>query len=331
MVNTLQLIQSGFSYATSAYKQLRFIKKFLYPIVEQCLQDTGYQLSLKEKQKVAFYYPLFNHIVNAENYLHIKNRRLSEAESKRLAIVSVMATLYDDLIDEDRLSQEQLLDILHRRNEEQFTSLKIQMIFALDNQLKKIWNPTTAYLQALELAIHWQLVSLEQLNANIDLSRILFISKEKCGNSSLLWASLLDENFTIEDKAFIFQSGYIGQMVNDLFDVHKDVQDGVFTFVRKCLTIADAKQIFIEECRKLNQLILACEAAEDLKRKTINRIAAIHSFAFVSLQHLQTTENKFSLPLNWLSLHRKDLITDMALLRNKLALLNHAIFLAKLN
>jgi len=286
-----------------------------------------YQLSPREKQKVTYYYPLFNHIINCENYLIVKGRKLSGDESKRLAIISVMATLYDDLIDEERWNKEQLFAVFNKTIAKENQTKKVQLIFALDDELKKIWQPTKKYLDALQLSIEWQLISAKQLQPSISLEEVLDISKHKCGNSSLLWASVLDEDWNEDDNAFIFQSGFVGQLVNDLMDTFKDREDGVKTFIAASSSVSLAKEIFLNECRKLHQLILQCNAPKSFCIKTIRRMAGVHAFGLVSLKNLQKAEKKFG---DLSKAGRKDLVTDMAYWSNKFRLLYYASWLGKL-
>lgn len=306
------------------------MKAFLKPIVQKHCTALNYPLSKKEQKKVDFYYPLFNHIVNCENYLCIKGRRLTLAESQRLAIISAMATLYDDLIDEENWGKEQYFQILNRTLPQEHQTPKVKLIFALDDELRNYWQPTQAYKDALKLAIEWQVISARQLHNDISLTEILHISEEKCGNSSLLWASIMDEEWLPEDKQFIYQSGYVGQIVNDLFDAFKDREDGVFTIVRKAENIAAAKSIFLQECAKLHQNILSCNVDQSKKIRTIRRMACIHAFAMVSLEHLQNTENKYGTPMDWSKPLRRELVTDMAFWSNKFKLLKYACTLAEL-
>lgn len=305
------------------------MQSFLKPIVEKHCNRLNYPLSKKEQKKVDFYYPLFNHIVNCENYLCLKGRRLSLDESKRLAILSAMATLYDDLIDEETWEKEQYFQILNRTLPTELQTPKVKLIFALDDELNTIWQPTQAYKNALKLAIEWQVISAKQLQSNLSLEETLHISENKCGNSSLLWASILDEVWKQEEAAAIYQSGYVGQIVNDLFDAFKDREDGVFTIVRKAPSISVAKNIFLNECAKLHKLIETCSIAKQKQKRTIRRMSCIHAFAMVSLDHLQNTENKYGLPLDWHKPLRKELVTDMAFWSNKFKLLKHACWLAE--
>lgn len=330
LVNYFQLCNYAFDYGLSAYKQLNFMKNYLRPLVDKHCIALDYPLSEKEKKKVGFYYPLFNHIVNCENYLCIKGRRLTIDETKRMAIISAMATLHDDLIDEENWEKETYIKVLDRTLPPELQTSKVKLIFALEDELHKIWQPTDAYKNALKTATDWQIISSKQLDKNISLQEVLYISENKCGNSSLLWASVMSEDWKSEDDAFIFQSGFVGQIVNDLFDAFKDREDGVYTIVRKSKSIAQAKEIFLRECAKLHQLILACNVSEKRKLRTIRRMACVHSFALVALEHLQNTENKYGTPMQWDKPLRKELVTDMAFWSNKIKLLKYACDLAEL-
>jgi len=329
-MNYLQLFYYAFDYSIRIYKQLAFIKSYLLPIVDDECNRYNYHPSKREAQKIKFYYPLFNHVVNCENYLTIKNRGLTRIETERLGYISVWATLYDDFIDEEKWSKEKLVEIFEKTLPYEERTPKMQVFMAMDDKLKKIFTPTPFYKNSLKLAIDWQIVSSIQLNSNITLAEVLHISDVKCGNSSLLWSSILDEDWTEKEKRFIYQSGFVGQLVNDAFDALKDIQDGGYTYIRKTNSIAEAKEIFLDACRVLNQTIMSCDAPINHRLKTIRRMACIHAFGLVALQHLEAIDKKYSKPVDWLNVKRSDLVTDMDLWRNRLKIFKNAVFLSRL-
>ncbi len=329
-MNYLQLFYYASDYFIRIYKQLAFIKRFLLPIVDEECNKFNYHPSKREADKIKFYYPLFNHVVNCENYLTIKNRGLSKIETERLGYISVWATLYDDFIDEEKWSKEKLKKIFEKTLPHQERTPKMQVFMAMDDKLKKIFTPTQFYTSSLKLAIDWQIVSSIQLNSTITLKEVLHISDVKCGNSSLLWSSILDEDWSEKDKRLIYQSGYVGQLVNDAFDAFKDIQDGGYTYIRKTNSIAEAIEIFLDACTILNQTIMSCDAPLKYRLKTIRRMACIHAFGFVALQHLEAIDKKYPKPIDWHKVERRDLITDMDLWRNRLRIFKNAVFLSRL-
>ena len=329
-MNYFQLLYYTADYGVRIYKQLMFIKSFLLPKVDAACNRFDYHPSKKEKDKIRFYYPLFNHVVNCETYLTIKNRPRSRAETERLALLSVSATLYDDFIDEEKWSSERLMQIFEKKISQANRTPKINVLMAIDDELKSIYTPSAFYNDSLKLAINWQITSAKQLDSDISLAEVLHISKEKCGNSSLLWASILDEQWTEKEKCFIHQSGFVGQLVNDAYDAIKDIQDGGYTYIRKASSVAEAKKIFINECRNLNQTVRDCSIPERNKIKTIRRMACIHAFGLVALTHLEKIDTKYARPIYWQNIKRSDLITDMDFWNNRVNVLKFALFLAKL-
>ena len=329
-MNYLQLLFYAANYCFRIKRQLSFIKSFLLPKVDAACHQFNYHPGEREAKKIKFYYPLFNHVVNCENYLTIKNRRLTRIETERLGYVSVWATLYDDFIDEEKWSKERLVEIFEKTLPLEERTPKMQVFMGMDDDLKKIFSPTDFYKSSLKLAIDWQIVSAKQLDSNISLEEVLYLSDVKCGNSSLLWSSILDEEWTEAEKRFIYQSGYVGQLVNDAFDAQKDILDGGYTYIRKSESLAQAREIFLEACKELNHKIMACDAPLNNKLKTIRRMACVHAFGYTALEHLQAIEKKYPKPIDWQQVKRNDLITDFAYVSNWMKTFRNAIFLAKL-
>ncbi len=329
-MNYVQLCWYALGYLYRLYRQRNFINSYLLPRVNDVCSKFNYQPSKKEAFKIKFYYPLFNHVVNCENYLTIKNRKLSSIETKRLGFVSVWATLYDDFIDEEKWTEDKLVAIFEKKLPNNERTPKMNVFMAMDDAFQAIFQPTELYKQSLKLAIDWQLVSAKQLDNTISLAEVLQISTEKCGNSSLLWASIMDEDWSDAELTFIYQSGFVGQLVNDAFDAFKDIHDGGFTYIRKFKSISAAKALFIEECRKLNQAIYGCNGPKKFQLKTIRRMACIHAFGLVALEHLEKIDTKYPSPIVWENVNRADLITDMDFWDNRFKLIGHAIFLANL-
>jgi hypothetical protein len=94
--------------------------------------------------------------------------------------------------------------------------------------------------------------------------------------------------------------------------------------------LAQAKEIFLDACRTLNQTIMACNAPKKNKLKTIRRMACIHAFGLVALEHLQKIDKIYAKPINWQQVKRSDLITDMEFWSNRLSVFKHAVFLSRL-
>lgn len=330
-MNYFHLFYYVLNYFFRICKQCFFIKFFFKPQIEAIFDVYNYSPSKKERNKIFYYYVLFNHVVNCENYLSIKKKTLSSIEAKRIAYMSVLATLFDDFIDEDKLDKKTLLAIVTKKIPERKKTPEMHVFFEMDTALEKIVAPTSFYSTQRQLALMWEINSERQCDPSISLNEIISLVENKNGNSSLLWASILTEEWTALDKEFIYQSGIVGQFVNDAFDAFKDRQDGIHTYIHKTTSLAHAKALFIDACRLLNTKIMACKAPEKNKLITIRRFACIHSFGLVALEHLEKIDSHYTKPLQWNLIERKDLITDMGLYKNWSTLFKHTIFLANLS
>ena len=306
--------------ADSVYRQHRFINAFLKPMVYKHCDRLGYQLTKKEQKKVLFYYPMYTVLACAQMYLALKGRRLTRNERMRLTLVGSMATLCDDLIDEHGWNRDQIFQLLSNQFSEDGLETKAQLLVALNKELNTIWPLQDRYLNQLRIALEWQSSSAKQLDAQITLEEIVHICREKNGHTSLMFASLIDENWTEEEREFIYQSAMIGQLTNDSFDIYFDTQAGLYTYVNKAPSIKQVRTFFLVECKKLHQSVLRCKASNRLQKHTINRMSCMHGFTLVALDHLQTTENKYGTPVDWTKPTRKEMVTDMAINKNRLKL-----------
>jgi hypothetical protein len=137
-MNTLKVLEYGLTLTFDGYRQLAFINKFLKPLVYKNCKRVGYELSPSEKKKVLFYYPMYTVLACAQMYVTLKGRSLSKDETKRLTLVGAMATICDDLIDEDNWTREQIFQLLSNTLDEQGLTTKAQLLVSLNKELQQL-------------------------------------------------------------------------------------------------------------------------------------------------------------------------------------------------
>ncbi len=328
-MNYLQLTIYGLRLSWSGYKQLAFIKSFLKPLVEKHCRRLGYELSASEKKKVLFYYPMYTVLACAQMYLTLKRRKLTNDERKRLTLVGAMATLCDDLIDENNFTRQQIFNLLSNNVNEEELETKAKLLVALNKELQKFYTLSPEYLSQLKMALQWQAASVKQSDPTISLEEIVDICREKNGHTSLMFASILDEKWSSEELRFIYQSAIVGQLTNDSFDIYFDTQEGIKTYFNTAPFIKNVRKFFLEECMNLHEKVSACDAPIKNKLRTIQRMSILHAFTLTALDHLQETENKYGTPVAWKSLPRKDMVTDMAKNKNRIKTVRYMKWLSK--
>ncbi len=326
-MNYGQLLTYFIGYYVALRKQKRFIKKYLHPFIDESCNKIGLRLSKAGSKKMLLYYPAFTVIAGAANYLLIRKRKLTHKERWQLTYVAAMASLCDDLIDEESWSAAQLFNLLDDRSVEFSGSKKARLILALNEELYKKYTPPEGYHQLLRNAIQSQADSINQLNPEISYNEIIKISKEKNGNTSLMFASLIDEDWTKEELAMIYQSGFMGQLVNDTYDVYKDLQDGVQTYILRHQTIDEAEEFFINEWKNLCRLIKECNTYKKQKEKLIERFACMHAYALVAFDQFRKIEKQ---NLHLKTATRKQLVIDMELWSTRIKLLQKIKLLSQI-
>ena len=328
-MNTLQVLKYGMNLTWDGYRQLAFINRFLKPIVTFHCKRIGYQLTPSERKKVLFYYPMYTILGCAEMYITLKGRRLTTDERKRLTLVAAWATLCDDLVDDHNWTRDEVFEIIFNNPGENNLPGNARLLVALNNELHKIFKVSDKYINQLKVALEWQSESARQLDPAVTLDEIVTICREKNGNTSLMFATLIDEEWTEKESAFIYQSAIVGQLTNDSFDIYKDTQAGIYTYFNKATTVKQVRTFFLDECKKLHSLVRQCNTSERNKTNTIRRMSILHAFTLTALDHLQQTEDKLGTPIDWKKIGKQDMVTDMALNNNRFKTVKYMKWLAK--
>ena len=316
-MNTLQTLRYGLELTIDGYRQLAFINRWLKPLVNKHCTELGYELSPSEKKKVLFYYPMYTVLACAQMYVCVKGRSLTNDETKRLTLVGAMATLCDDLIDEDNWTRNEIFMLLSTEINITALSIKAKLLIALNNELKSFWTLKDRYVVQLKIALEWQAKSGRQLDPAIQLDEIVHLCREKNGNTSLMFASLVDEDWSQQELEFIYQSAIVGQLTNDSFDMYFDTQNGIYTYFNKATDIEQVREFFIGECKVLHAMVRNCITKEKYKKNTIRRMSVLHAFTLTALDQFQITEDKYGPVFEWRNLPRKDLVIDMAKNKNR--------------
>jgi hypothetical protein len=326
-----QFFSLAFGYVNRVYIEWKLINTFLVPQVEKSCASINYVLNTQEKKKVLKYYPLLSVCANADNYALLTNRNLTTIERKRITLVSAMATLCDDLLDEDGWLMEDLfllLDTLQFKKPLHRDSKKATLIVLL-NEVLLTYGVTDKFWFQLKKSLMAQSDSIKQNKANLSREETLEITKEKNGQTSLLVASLMDENWTELQLQIIYQSGVMGQLMNDIFDTYKDFQEGIYTIVSKVNSIDELKNIYYSELKKLHNLIRQLPLHKKGHQKIIRHLSPINTFGMVALHRMSEIELASSEKVEWKNLPRKQLLFDMAKWNNRFLYLKYMHIICK--
>lgn len=312
-------------YGKRVYKEWQCIQQVLLPVVEKACAINEYTLNKVEQKKVLKYYPLLSVCANADNYAALANRSLNETERKKITVMSAMATLCDDLLDEEGWLMEDLfifLEALQFQKPLHKASAKAALILSINQEFLSYGIPTT-YWEQLRTAFIAQSNSIQQNQNYLTKEETLQISKEKNGQTSLLVASLMEQDWTPLQLKIIYQTGVMGQLMNDIFDTHKDLNEGIYTIVSKVNAIAELKEIYTKELTNLHGLIRQLNLPKHSQQKIINNLTPINAFGMVGLHRMAQIETSAKGKVDWKNLPRKALVFDMAFWSNRILYLKY--------
>jgi hypothetical protein len=316
------------------YKEIRNQKKynrsFLLPYLQQLEIKYGGKFSNEQKQKILNYYGLFITSFLCSSYKKLQGKTLTAAERKRATLFGILTPVGDDLFDEEKLDVESIRSITF--NPESYianiftahVAKEIQTFLLQDVPYKD------AYLQAAESVLEIQIETVKQTNPHITNQELEYITYTKGAVSVIIYHQCLDEVADEKMKEALFLTGSLFQLGNDIFDLHKDTRDNIFTLINTCDDYAAFRKSFLERIQLQNQKIMVLPYTEKDKKEFCFVMNTINARSVVALDQFVQMQYKAGKKINWQQMKRKDMIVDMEKPRNFLKWLYYAYKLPRL-
>ncbi len=298
-------------YIVKVIQEYLLILFYLKPLVKKACRKANHSLTKDERKKTLNYYPLLTICGNADNYVLLKQRTLRKDEKRKLSLMSAMATLFDDLLDEEGWHEEKVRKTFGEGKALEEKSSKARLLFYLEEEFNKL-NIPFEYDSALENALNAQYESLQQVQSNLSKEDTLALSRNKNGKTSLLVSSLIGGSWDENEKKIIYQSGVLGQLMNDIFDTYKDHQEGIHTILSKICSVKELEEIYLNELDELFHSLKKTALSKKQQYYLVWRLAPIFAFGLVGIQRLYELENKYGSVDKFSSLKREELMFDMA-------------------
>lgn len=256
-----------------------------------------------------------------------RNTTAFERESNKLFFI--ITFLYDDIMDQKILTEDDLNQLLENPEENPYNIFEAKVLVDIHLQLLQRTKQPEKY-KAILLAIHKaQKDSLNQLNKQINESELLDITLRKGGYSFFLCSLYIDLPISIEMDHSWYQIGGMMQMIDDMFDIHNDVQDGIQTYPNTTLLYHDLENTFIEIVMQLRAYIKDLPFGENKKKNLFLQLSIIPAFGYLALDHLKKLQDEHGRFKKFSSYPRKLLIIDMEKIRNIARLILHAYKIGK--
>ena len=246
-------------------------------------------------------------------FTDLRGYKTTKKEQKAAIYLGAYTPVYDDLVDDQTMNHD---DIESLQNNQHAGNIHYALIWLLYKKLETHLPKNEQFKHYFQLSGQAQTASLQQLKKERlnwdDLQKITF---DKGGYATLLYRSILENEIDTKEVKAIYQLGAALQLVNDVFDVFKDHQQGLQTCITNTIDINIPSGIFEE---KVNTCITAFHDlpySQIHKERLLWKIKVMLSRGYVCFDQLKALPGalyEFS-PANY---SRSQLICDMERMKN---------------
>ncbi len=322
-VGILKLPSVAFFLFESVRKQKRFIKAHLLPDFKTFQNNNDGSLKEADFNKITKYYALGVPAILGYGFSALRGAPLNIKERTCITYLGGISGLLDDLFDEPNKKVQHLENfILDPENLITINSYEALLKHCYSKGLSYSENPQALKQQAKEV-FRTEADSKLQHNNTISEKEIRELTFLKGGHSFLFYRLCLNNTLEDAERKMIYQLGGLMQLGNDIFDVWKDVQQGIETLATKTFSIKHLQDYFSSELEQTLILLQACNYPKNQLQNFTRIVLFGLSRVYVCLdqfEKLQCAENSIFQPQKY---SRKQLICDMELYKNKKAALKY--------
>jgi hypothetical protein len=267
-------------------------------------------------------------IIN-DSFAKLENRYTNTIERENNKLYFILASLYDDLMDEEIVSKDILNQMFLNPAHAKPKSFNEAVLIDTHLKLLNLVQDKEAYQKVLNKIHEAQTDSLDQLKNDISLERILSITERKGGYSLLMCRHYIQisTNETIDNCWY--QLGGMIQMTNDLYDIYKDTIAGIHTFANTQESFEKIKADYELQVKKYKSSIEKLSYTNSNKLKLQIKLSLIPALGYVALENLNRLQGENNTLQPFKDYPRKELIIDMEKMKNILKLFRYSYQIAK--
>lgn len=264
-------------------------------------------------------------------FANLIERNTNEFERTSNKLYFILTGLYDDIIDQKILSTEELDELFSNPLNNNSTLFEVKALVDVHLQLLKRTKYPDQYKNTLAKIHQAQKDSIQQFNSQIDQCNLLDITLRKGGYSLLMCRHYIDLPQSEEMDQCWYQLGGIIQFTNDLYDIYKDVHEGIYTYPNTSTNFEDLKSSFEQLTNTWKTTIDTLPFSKSQKVKLLIQLSIIPAFGYIALDNLSKLQDQKGVLPKFSEVLRKDLIIDMEKTKNRFKLIRHAYHIAKSN
>lgn len=288
-----------------------FNDAFLKPYLKALEEKFAGSFANEQTKKIYGYYALFIPSVLCAGYKNLYGVPFTEEERRRAALFGVLTPVGDDLFDVEGLRPEDVRLITYTPEAYKPTTFSAAVAKEIQTDLLQNVPYKDGYRHAATAVYSIQLETKKQTDPSISDEELERITYAKGGYSVIVYHWILNEAPTPQMLQTLFEIGGLMQLTNDIFDMHKDLRDGIVTLPNRCTNFSALKEKFMAKTREMNRRIYALPYAERNKEEFSVVMHFIVTRGLVMLDQMIRLEKRTGGPLDCKSLTRQQLICDM--------------------
>lgn len=226
---------------------------------------------------------------------HLTGVKPTKAEFINLALAGAITPIYDRFCDNANINEDELLKLTFNPSEFKSNDKYIGLLTHLGLDLRKKIKSIEHFNTECERVMKAQLNSRLQ-NKKIDIKTIDTLTLSKGGASFLFCASTLDRSFNEHEKKLFYQLGGFVQIIDDIFDIAQDLEEGISTLATKWISdIEEIEKNLNDYVSRNLELVKALNIPKSKKRKLIHLYYLLAVPAFIYLKRLRKESKKHEL------------------------------------
>lgn len=305
-ISLVRVARHLFSLHFQMKQQEKFCRQEIPRLLAAIVPPSTFSFSSKDIQRLTKYYQLAVNLVS-HNLYQLTGNKTDDTEERSMLLLSIFMPLFDDLFDNKLLEYHQI-ESLVTKPESYIPTHDVDLVVKhLYLQLLDLTPHKQNFTDNLKQGMYWEQRSLKQFDKTIGEEELMQITYNKSYYSILLFCSILKHYPDDAMQKALYPISGLMQLINDLFDVWKDNQNGLYTIPNLYPDYAKIEKHFLNEVSSINQQLSALPYLQQRKSNYLIRIHALHAMGWMSLQQLKSVTRQRALS----ELGRKELVCDL--------------------
>lgn len=278
-------------------------------------QQYGGKFTKSLIQKTSRYEGIQQIVIN-DAFTKLVGRNTNEYERISNKLFFILTFLYDDIMDQNILTEEDLNNLLENPLVNPFDLFEAKVLVDIHLQLLNRTKRPDKYKWVLQAIHKAQKDSLGQINNKISPTEILDITIRKGGYSFLMCSLYIDLPISDEMDNCWYQIGAILQFTDDMYDIYDDLQDGIQTYPNSTTSYSTLATTFNDIVLQLKTAINALPFEMNKKKDLWMQLSFIPAFGYVALDNFKQLKDENGAFKHFNEYPRKSLIIDMEKISN---------------